>query len=317
MSQDSSPRALSQTAPQAESEPMSQSSSAAHPLPPVILKDGAKIQVWVSPGVGTPLLFLYGLGCSNAHWKYQLKHFQAAGRLTIQLDLRGHGESTLGNPHRPLTIRSLGQDIAEVIEAIGVKEAVALGQSMGGSIALQLAHDRPDLIKALVLQGSPGRDPFARMQIGVPVARAVKFLALINHRLPRLTRLLNRAAALAPQIAREIVRIKGFNARLAKSEDIDEYVRNFFACDPNIFYELADDLADFNISHFKHIIDCPTLILAGAKDRVVPIEECRWLAKRLPAAELDIMAHGSHCPHLDDPFYVNQRIERFLKTYES
>ncbi|MCX6126623.1 MAG: alpha/beta hydrolase, partial [Proteobacteria bacterium] len=76
----------------------------AHRLDPVELPDGARIQVWVSPGIGTPLLFLYGLGCSNAHWKYQVKHFQNLGALTIQLDLRGHGASTLGTPPRPLSI---------------------------------------------------------------------------------------------------------------------------------------------------------------------------------------------------------------------
>jgi pimeloyl-ACP methyl ester carboxylesterase len=45
------------------------------------------------------------------------------------------------------------------------------------------------------------------------------------------------------------------------------------------------------------------------------VEECKWLAKRLPMAELDIIPHGSHCPHLDDPVYVNQRIDKFLATY--
>ena len=146
----------------------------AHRLDPVELPDGARIQVWVSPGVGTPLLFLYGLGCSNAHWKYQVKHFQNLGALTIQLDLRGHGASTLGTPTRPLSIKSLSQDIVAVLSKLNVSETVLLGQSMGGSIALQLAHDHPDLIKALILQGSPGRNPFERMNIGIPVRTAVK-----------------------------------------------------------------------------------------------------------------------------------------------
>jgi pimeloyl-ACP methyl ester carboxylesterase len=93
-------------------------------------------------------------------------------------------------------------------------------------------------------------------------------------------------------------------------------LRHFFATDPNIFYELAEDLQDFDVSNLDRIIDTPALILAGAKDNMVPLEECRWLAKRLPMAELEVMAHGSHCPHLDDPAYVNERIDRFLSTYK-
>lgn len=290
--------------------------SDAAPLKPIILADGASIQAWVKPGAGTPLLFLYGLGCSNAHWKYQVNHFQQVGRLTIELDFRGHGASTIGNPNRPLTLRTLSQDVKEVLAVLGVGEVIVLGQSMGGSIAMQLAHDEPDLIKAMILQGSPGRDPFAKMRIGLPVQKTMKILTTLNRVAPKWTRFFNRTVEHMPHITRELVRLKGFNASLARSDDIDEYIANFFSADPNIFYELAEDLADFNVSQLGSVIECPTLILAGAKDQIVPLEECRWLAKRLGHAELDIIPHGSHCPHLDDPNYVNGRIERFLKTYQ-
>ena len=44
---------------------------AAEAAAPVTLRDGATIQTWVKSGWGTPLVFLYGLGCSISHWKYQ------------------------------------------------------------------------------------------------------------------------------------------------------------------------------------------------------------------------------------------------------
>lgn len=283
---------------------------------PVMLRDGACIQAWVAPGRGVPMVFLYGLGCSIKHWKYQLHHAQAQGHLTVHMDYRGHGTSTLGAPIRPLSIKTLSHDLREVLNQLGIETAVILGQSMGGTVAMQFAHDHPSRCSGLVLQGSPGRNPYNHMRIGDTGVAALNLMMTLNRVAPDWVRFLNSAAGKAPAIAREIVRLKGFNPKLAKTEDIDEYLRHFFATDPNIFYELAEDLRDFDVSQLPQLIEVPTLIIAGGKDHVVPVEECRWLAKRLPMAELEVMPHGSHCPHLDDPGFVNARIDQFLSTYQ-
>ncbi len=282
---------------------------------PVTLRDGATIQTWVHSGRGTPIVFLYGLGCSINHWKYQLAHAQEQGRLTVHMDYRGHGASTLGEPLRPLTIKTLSHDLRDVLERLSIDSAVILGQSMGGTVALQFAHDHPTRCSGLVLQGSPGRNPYGPMQIGDTGRAALKMLMTLNKFAPDWVRFLNKTAGRNPAIAREIVRLKGFNPKLARTEDIDEYIKHFFATDAGVFYELAEDLEDFDVTTLGHIIEIPALIIAGAKDNMVPVEECKWLAKRLPMAELEIIPHGSHCPHLDDPKTVNNRIDRFLSTY--
>jgi pimeloyl-ACP methyl ester carboxylesterase len=282
---------------------------------PIQLRDGAKIQTWVHSGNGTPLVFLYGLGCSINHWKYQLSHCQKNGRLTLHFDYRGHGASTLGDPLRPLTIKTLSEDLKEVLDQLKIDKVVLLGQSMGGTVALQFAHDHGDRCAGMILQGSPGRNPYSHMQIGDTGMAALNLMITLNKIAPDWVRFLNSAAGRAPVIAREIIRLKGFNPKLAKTSDIDEYLKHFFITDPSVFYELADDLKDFDVSTLPNLIDTPSLIIAGGQDHIVPVEECKWLAKRLPHAELDIMPHGSHCPHLDDPNYVNHRIDQFLNTY--
>jgi pimeloyl-ACP methyl ester carboxylesterase len=59
-------------------------------------------------------------------------------------------------------------------------------------------------------------------------------------------------------------------------------------------------------------VGCPALAIAGGRDQLVPLGEMRRLVKHLPAGELFVVPHGSHCPHFDDPGLVNRRIERFL-----
>ncbi len=282
---------------------------------PIVLRDGAQIQTWVHDGFGTPLVFLHGLGCSISHWKHQLIHAQESQRLTLHLDYRGHGASTLGDAPRPLTITTLSHDLREVLDQLSIESAVILGQSMGGTVALQFAHDHPNRCAGLVLQGAAGRNPYATMSIGDSGRAALKMMIGLNKVAPKWVHLMNKAAGKAPLFAREMIRRNRFNPALAKNEDIEDYLQHFFATDPNIFYELADDLHDFDVSTLEHLINVPALILAGALDKMVHLDECKWLAKRLPLAELEIIAHGSHCPQIDDPAYVNQRIDRFFETY--
>lgn len=290
-------------------------SQTAEAAAPILLRDGAKIQTWVHPGNGTPLVFLHGLGSSTSHWKYQLAHAQSMKRLTIHLDYRGHGISTLGDALRPLTITTLSHDLREVLDQLSIETSVILGQSMGGTIALQFAHDHPNRCAGLVIQGAAGRNPYATMSIGDSGRAAIKMMIGLNKISPKWARMMNKAASHAPLVMRELIRRNRFNPALARNEEIENYIQHFFATNPNLFYELAEDLQDFDISKMDHLINVPALIIAGALDKMVPLDECKWLAKRLPQAELEIIAHGSHCPQMDDPAYVNQRIHRFLETY--
>src|SRR4029453_11296968 len=71
-------------------------------------------------------------------------------------DLRGHGESS--KPHEPYPIRVYADDIAYLIERLGLDKVVAVGHSMGGLAVLQLAASYPHSVAAIVMV-EPG--PFA------------------------------------------------------------------------------------------------------------------------------------------------------------
>jgi pimeloyl-ACP methyl ester carboxylesterase len=172
-----------------------------------------------------------------------------------------------------------------------------------------------------VLLASPGRDPGAFLP-AQPLGRHFWRATIeLNRRAPLAMKLaygLVKPSLTSPLILgaiREIVRHTGFNPKLARTDDIEEYVGKVLEVDPNLFYDMAGELESFDVAKIGAGITCPALVIAGGDDQIVPIAEARRLAKHLPASELMIVPHGSHCPHFDDPPLVNGLIEAFLAKH--
>jgi methionine aminotransferase len=67
----------------------------------------------------------------------------------IAVDLQGHGRTALGD--RPFSLQAMGADMAVVLDELGHKQVDVLGYSMGGGVAFQLAVQRPETVRRLVL----------------------------------------------------------------------------------------------------------------------------------------------------------------------
>ncbi len=284
--------------------------------------DGAELYLQDSGGSLPALFFIYGLGCSDKHWKYPMAHLAAEGEHRIVwMDFRGHGRSAPLAGNQRLSIPMILGDVSEVCEKRGIKGATFLGQSMGGCIALRLASEQPELVRSLVLLASPGRDPSLAFPVPNVTRKIWQGLIELNRRAPLVLELAHKASM--PYVKsrffhvpfREYIRHTGFNASLSKTEDIDEYLRKVYEVSPNRFYDLAAEVSDFDIATLAPPVKAPTLVIAGAKDTVVPLAESRRLAEHLPRGELAIVPHGSHCPHFDDPRLVGGLISDFLSRH--
>ncbi len=99
-------------------------------------------------GTGTPaLVFVHGWSCDRGYWKRQLDYF-AQRYQVVALDLAGHGES--GSGRQAWTMPAFGEDVAAVVEKVGLKDAVLIGHSMGGDVIVEAARLMPDRIRGLV-----------------------------------------------------------------------------------------------------------------------------------------------------------------------
>lgn len=122
------------------------------------LENGSKVYVLTAGPQDAPqkIVFLHGLGGSQSTWANVLGDFAEQYRIAA-VDLPGHGASDKPDPAgADYSLAGLANALGAVIEKLDLAPAVIVGHSLGGATALQLALDRPKLVRGLVLVDSAG-----------------------------------------------------------------------------------------------------------------------------------------------------------------
>lgn len=104
-------------------------------------------------GKGEPILLLHGGLMSSSTWGPTLPALAQHHRV-IAVDLLGHGHTALG-PRTAITLEDIGQDLAVVVKALGLKQVDVMGYSFGGGAGMQLAFQHPELVRRLVVVSAP------------------------------------------------------------------------------------------------------------------------------------------------------------------
>ncbi|MFI6944383.1 alpha/beta fold hydrolase [Streptomyces sp. NPDC050418] len=120
---------------------------------------GSMIRWTEAPGVGPATVFVHGLGAaSTVYHAHIAARPELAGRRVLFVDLPGHGISDRPEDFA-YTLEDHADALAAALDAAGVRGGVIAGHSMGGSVAIVLAHRRPDLVARLVITEG-NLDPF-------------------------------------------------------------------------------------------------------------------------------------------------------------
>ena len=106
---------------------------------------------FVEKGRGKPLILLHGNGEDGSYFEHQIDCFSADYRV-IALDTRGHGQSPRGE--KPFTIVQFAEDLHDFMDENGIDQAILLGFSDGGNIALTFALKYPERVEKLILNGA-------------------------------------------------------------------------------------------------------------------------------------------------------------------
>jgi len=110
-------------------------------------------------GSGDPLVLIPGLGSDTRLFSTVIPRLAERNRVVV-LDPRGGGQSD--KPAGPYSIGQMTDDVAGLMDALGIARAHVMGYSMGGKIALQLAADHPELVDHLILGATAARPPITR-----------------------------------------------------------------------------------------------------------------------------------------------------------
>jgi pimeloyl-ACP methyl ester carboxylesterase len=272
-----------------------------------VVVDGAPVNVIdVGPKDAPVLLFVHGHSACWQHWLEQLPAFMGTHRC-VALDLPGFGRSPIDPP---VSVQRFARAMDGVCEELGIAAACVVGNSMGGFIAAELAISFPRRVERLVLVAAAG---LSGKYIGLPTA-------VIRH--PggvMLGRVLLGLGGLTEGQRRLLSRrARGRRAAIgfvcARAEELH----------PALVAELltgagraagapaAVDLATYDFRERVPDIACPTLIVWGDRDRLVPTSCSAEYERAIPDSRRVIYDGTGHLPMLERPARFNADLAAFL-----
>ena len=114
-------------------------------------------------------------------------------------------------------------------------------------------------------------------------------------------------------LIRKMVHSGGFNLKTVSPEFIEIYLNKLGQLGPELFFQLIEQMNQHDILSFVNKIKCPTLIIGGDNDKVIPNYLQKLTLKELSNSELYVVRNGSHVPQVDFPDMVNERMTFFLE----
>jgi pimeloyl-ACP methyl ester carboxylesterase len=249
-----------------------------------------------SQGEGEALFLIAGLGATHELWELQVQSFGRWYRV-VTFDNRGAGDSD--KPSDPYSITLFADDTAALMDALGIERAHVYGQSMGGIIAQEFALRHPQRVRCLVLGcttfGGPSSVPpspeAAAVLSGMPnlpeeqaVDRVLEVFYSQRYRREHAEEARQRIQSYFPL-----------------RTPADAYARQLMAC---LTFDAHDRLPQ---------IAAPTLVINGVEDVLLPAENSRIMAQRIPGAELVLIPEAGHLYFHELPGEADAAVADFLR----
>lgn len=244
---------------------------------------------WFEVGRGDPVVLVHGLADDHRAWRRVVAPLMLTRRV-ILYDLRGHGETAPGDADGTLT--QLAADLTGLLEALDLPRAVVAGFSLGGTIAMRAALDRPDRVAALALVGTSSR--VNRAARAWYEARA----GLADRDDPGLRATLDADT-------RDVYR-----NRPGEIED-GLTIRRASTADPRGYANACRAMAGLNEAPLDDelgAIAVPTVILAGELDQHCPPRAGEIIAARIPGSTLHVLPGTGHPLPVERPAEVGEAI---------
>lgn len=246
-------------------------------------------------GIGQPVIFLHAFPLNRSMWEGQMvallheQHYRL-----VSLDWRGFGESDI--TANLSTMDMFADDIAGLMDVLGMEQAVLCGLSMGGYAAFAFLRKYPQRIKALILADTrPGSDPGegkANREKLAQLAETQGSEAVADAQLPRLIS----------------------NYTRQHHPEVELRVRQMInAATPSGIAAASRGMAQrANLTELLATIACPTLVIVGEQDELTPPDLAREYASHIPNAMFMTIPYAGHLSNLEQPETFLIGIQNFL-----
>jgi len=269
--------------------------------------DGLPTRYLAAGDDGPPLILLHGVGDNALDWRWVTPALARSHRVYAP-DLPGSGGSAKPQD-ADYSPGFFGRFVAAFLGALGIGRAAVVGNSLGGLVALRLALSEPERVAALGLVASAG--------LGRRVSPALRSLSV-----PGYGGLATAWGKTRPGAAQRALGRAGLvfaRPRRVPREWLKEQYR--LARLPGFLEaQLATVRAQVGLRGQREVLvdrlpelRIPTLVLWGARDRVLPRSQARGAVARLPGGHLEILPDCGHLPQVEQPERFASALDRFLR----
>jgi 3-oxoadipate enol-lactonase len=248
---------------------------------------------YADEGAGLPIIFIHAFPLNQTMWDDQVAALRTGFR-AITLDLCGFGRSDA--PDGPYSMDQMAADVRALMSALSIESAVIVGCSMGGYVALAFYRNYPGDVRGLVLADT-------RASADTEEART---------RREQSAQKAEREGASA--IADDMTPLLLGETTIANRPDIVERVRAMAeASSPQGIAAAQRGMADRPDSIYMLAgVDCPSLIVVGAEDKIAGLAEAEALRNGIPGSRLQVIKAAGHLPNLEQPDEFNKALIEFL-----
>jgi len=242
-------------------------------------------------GQGQPILLIHAFPMSSAMWEDQIDALATRFRVMAP-DLRGFGATARGSGAASLDQHA--DDLAALLDRLGIEKATVAGISMGGYITFALLRRHRARIERLILadtragtdseEAKQGREKNARL------AEAEGASAIAGQMLPKLL------SAGAPDTVRDEVR------KIVEAND-----------PAGLAAALRAMAARPDSTPLLPTIDVPTLIIVGSEDELTPPNEARAMHAAIAGSRLVEIPGAGHLSNLEAPDRLNAAVVEFMR----
>jgi sigma-B regulation protein RsbQ len=244
------------------------------------------------------MVFAHGFGCDQNMWRFITPAFEDDYRIVL-FDYVGSGHSDLRAYDRTRygTLGGYAEDLLDVCRALDLRDAIVVGHSVSGIVAVLAAKREPYRFAQLVLIGPSPRyindtdylGGFDRADIdGLLETMEKNYIGWANY--------------LAPAIM----------ANPDRPELAGELTESFCSTDPVIARRFAE--VTFLSDNRQDLVDVtvPSLILQCSADIIAPPEVGEYVHRHLPLSTLRVMSATGHCPHMSHPEETIREMKAYL-----
>ncbi len=265
---------------------------------------------YVDAGEGPALLLLHGLAEASWIWESVIPLLALHHRV-IAPDLLGHGDST--KPRGDYSIGAQATLMRDLLVALDVERATLVGHSLGGGISMQFAYQYPERCERLVLIASGG--------LGLEVNLVLRSTALPGASIvaplifsKRVTGWLSRSG---PWLRRNGISPRPAQAsawRVINGLTDPAAHRAFTATVAGVVDRQGQRISALDRVYLTSAV--PTLILWGARDRIIPVSHAHAAHRAMPGSRLGIVEGAGHFLPLECPRAVSSAISTFVAATE-